>query len=438
MPALHDDVVADSVGPVVDNGFGENLTPPDEYDPFGISKPIVRATSTGPVEPLLDPKSHPDPDSAEPAPKIPYWDRPKQPRDWYWFLGRLGSGLIILGLLMFLFVGYQLWGTGIEEAQSQDRLENAFQDLVGSTTSPDRTTIAPSSTVPTSSPVTTTVAPEVVREPVVIDEGDPIAVIEIPAIGIEKFVVAGVQTADLKKGPGHYPDTPMPGELGNVAIAGHRTTYGEPFRHVDELEIGDEIIITDLFTRRFVYRVTGTQIVGPTDSWVVSTTDPTRATLTLTTCHPEFSAKQRLIVYAELDISFTAVAEGPAAVYRSKVPQTTTTSTIAATTTTVADSALVTTVPNATTTTTTTIATPVESSNDVETGVFESGWFSDGAAWPHVLFWGALELLVVWGAWQVAKRYRNRLIGAAVGFVPFFFVLYFVFQNVNRLLPPNL
>jgi sortase A len=55
-----------------------------------------------------------------------------------------------------------------------------------------------------------------------------------------------------------------------------------------------------------------------------------------------------------------------------------------------------------------------------------------------VLFWGALELLVVWGAWQVAKRYRNRLIGAAVGFVPFFFVLYFVFQNVNRLLPPNL
>ena len=120
------------------------------------------------------------------------------------------------------------------------------------------------------------------------------------------------------------------------------------------------------------------------------------------------------------------------------MPQTTTTSTIAATTTTVADSAVVTTVPNSTTTTTTTIATPVESSNDVETGVFESGWFSDGAAWPHVVFWGALELLVVWGAWQVAKRYRNRLIGAAVGFVPFFFVLYFVFQNVNRLLPPNL
>ncbi|MFZ9930701.1 MAG: class E sortase, partial [Ilumatobacteraceae bacterium] len=262
-------------------------------------------------------------------------------------------------------------------------------------------------------------------------------VIEIPAIGIEKFVVAGVQTADLKKGPGHYPDTPMPGELGNAAIAGHRTTYGEPFRQLDELEIGDEIILTDLFTRRFVYRVTGTQIVGPTDSWVVSTTDPTRATLTLTTCHPEFSAKQRLIVYAELDISFTAVAEVAAAVYRSKVPQTTTT-TIATTTTTIADSAVVTTVPNATTTTTTTIATPVESNDDVETEVFESGWFSDGAAWPHVVFWGALELLVVWGAWQVAKRYRNRLIGAAVGFVPFFFVLYFVFQNVNRLLPPNL
>ena len=74
----------------------------------------------------------------------------------------------------------------------------------------------------------------------------------------------------------------------------------------------------------------------------------------------------------------------------------------------------------------------------IEADIFESGWFSDGAAWPHVLAWIALELLVVWAAWRVAKRLRNRLIGAAVGFVPFFVVLYFVFQNVNRLLPPNL
>jgi uncharacterized membrane protein len=87
---------------------------------------------------------------------------------------------------------------------------------------------------------------------------------------------------------------------------------------------------------------------------------------------------------------------------------------------------------------TTTVPVAIEDDTVIEADIFESGWFSDGAAWPHVLAWIALELLVVWAAWRVAKRLRNRLIGAAVGFVPFFVVLYFVFQNVNRLLPPNL
>ena len=89
------------------------------------------------------------------------------------------------------------------------------------------------------------------------------------------------------------------------------------------------------------------------------------------------------------------------------------------------------------TTTTTTIATPIDQ-RDFEVDTFAEGWFSDPSAWPQVIVWGLLEILIVWGAWQVAKRFRNRLIGAAVGFVPFFVVLYFVFQNVNRLLPPNL
>ena len=69
---------------------------------------------------------------------------------------------------------------------------------------------------------------------------------------------------------------------------------------------------------------------------------------------------------------------------------------------------------------------------------FGRGWFSDPAAWPHFIAWTLVELLIVWLAWRIARRFRNRLIGAAVGFVPFFVVLYFVFQNVNRLLPPNL
>ncbi|MFN5604568.1 MAG: hypothetical protein ACK49V_08470, partial [Actinomycetes bacterium] len=101
-------------------------------------------------------------------------------------------------------------------------------------------------------------------------------------------------------------------------------------------------------------------------------------------------------------------------------------------------SASSTTVADTATTVAPTTTVPVVIDDEVEADVFESGWFSDGAAWPHVLTWIALEILVVWGAWQVAKRFRNRLIGAAVGFVPFFVVLYFVFRNVNRLLRPNL
>jgi sortase A len=341
---------------------------------------------------------------------------------------------------MFMFVGYQLWGTGIEEAQSQNRLEDSFAELVARVEdSPDPTVDATNPQSPTTT-VAGVVDPEPAEtpDPIAIVEGDPVAIIELPTIGVKKFVVAGVQTADLKKGPGHYPDTPFPGELGNAAIAGHRTTYGEPFRQLDELELGDEIKVTDLFGREFVYRVTGTQIVGPSDSWVVATTDPTIATLTLTTCHPEFSAKQRLIVSAELDSTVSAPVDRPAAAYPSKNASATAT-TIPEPTSTVS-SASSTTIADGTTSTTLapTTTVPVIIVDEVEADVFESGWFSDGAAWPHVLAWIALEILVVWGAWRVAKRFRNRLIGAAVGFVPFFVVLYFVFQNVNRLLPPNL
>jgi sortase A len=439
VPAGHADVVADSVSDVVDDEFGMYTEPPDDYDPFGVSKPIPRPTVSGPIEPLMESRASETPASSAPTTKIPYWDRPRQARDWYWFLGRLGSGLIILGLLMFLFVGYQLWGTGIEEAQSQNRLEDSFAELVArtdesknaTTTVADSIVDAPSTTVADTVP-----GPVDDRAPIEIVEGDPIAIIELPTIGVQKFVVAGVQTADLKKGPGHYPDTPFPGELGNAAIAGHRTTYGEPFRHLDDLEIGDPIEITDLFGRVFVYRVTGTQVVGPSDSWVVATTDSTRATLTLTTCHPEFSAKQRLIVSADLDTSVSEIAERPAAIYASSIASTTTT-TVAPETTTTVLSTSTTVADGVTTDTTTTTLAPVVDT-DVEADIFESGWFSDGGAWPDLIVWVALESIVVWLAWRVAKRLRNRIIGAAVGFVPFFVVLYFVFQNVNRLLPPNL
>ena len=413
--------------------FGGDLTPPDHYDPFETSRPIPRSTGNGPIEPLLMPRNNGDEvRNAAPAVKVPYWDRPKPKKDWYWFLGRLGSSLITLGLLMFLFVGYQLWGTGIEEAQSQNKLENRFTEIAVTPSSIPSTSVAPSISEP---PVTTTIAP---AKPIVVNEGDPIAIIDMPTIGVKKYVVAGVQTADLKKGPGHYPGTPFPGELGNASIAGHRTTYGEPFRHLDDLNIGDPIIITDLLGRQFTYLVTNQQVVGATDSWVVATTDRTKAILTLTTCHPEFSAKQRLIISAELDLTQSDIATSPAAIYADDAAETTAgpstevvstevTTTVAAETTTV------------TTTTTTAPAIVVKDSNNNESAdALSRGWFSDLSAIPQTLLWGLLELLIVMGAWQVAKKYRNRIIGTAVGFIPFLFVLYFVFQNVNRLLPPNL
>jgi sortase A len=365
--------------------------------------------------------------NAAPLVKVPFWDRPKPKKDWYWFLGRLGSSLITLGLLMFLFVGYQLWGTGIEEAQSQNKLENRFAEIAVTASSIPSTSVAPSISEP---PVKTTIAP---LKPIVVNEGDPIAIIAMPTIGVNKYVVAGVQTADLKKGPGHYPGTPFPGELGNASIAGHRTTYGEPFRHLDDLNLGDPIIITDLLGRKFTYLVTNQQVVGATDSWVVATTDRTKAILTLTTCHPEFSAKQRLIISAELDLTQSDIATSPAAIYADDAADTT-----AGPSTEVVSTEVTTTVVTETTTTTVPATIVDDSNNSASADALSRGWFSDLSAIPQTLLWGLLELLIVMGAWQVAKKYRNRIIGSAVGFIPFFVVLYFVFQNVNRLLPPNL
>jgi sortase A len=372
--------------------------------------------------------------------KVPFWDRPKPKKDWYWFLGRLGSSLIILGLLMFLFVGYQLWGTGIEEAQSQNKLEDRFSQIAVTTSAPPPTVVVPSIDEPS---LETTVAPPKpieIPQPIVINEGDPIALIELPTLGVKKYVVAGVQTADLKKGPGHYPATPFPGELGNAAIAGHRTTYGEPFRHLDDLNIGDPIVITDLLGRTFTYLVSNQQVVEATDSWVVATTDPTKAILTLTTCHPEFSAKQRLIISAELDLAQSDIAASPAAMYADEIVDTTTVPSTEVVTSEAPTIAVPETTTAPTATTSTTIpAIIVDDSNISESAdALSRGWFSDLSAIPQTLLWGFIELLVVFGAWQLAKKNRNRIIGAAAGFIPFFVVLYFVFQNVNRLLPPNL
>jgi len=124
------------------------------------------------------------------------------------------------------------------------------------------------------------------------------AVIRIPAIGVNQAVVEGVARSDLRKGPGHYPGTAVPGYSGNMVISGHRTTYTKPFYDVDLLVAGDAIVV-DTPGGSFRYIVERSYVVSPDDLRPLDTT--TGAVLTLTTCTPKGSADSRLVVVANLE-----------------------------------------------------------------------------------------------------------------------------------------
>lgn len=211
-------------------------------------------------------------------------------------LSAVGRVCITAGVLILLFVVYQLWGTGIREAQAQNRLEDDFADVLEEA---NETTTTTTSTTSTSVPSTTTTteAPEPVPPIDPVADGEPTAHLVIPKIGVDKIVVEGVSLSDLKKGPGHYPETPLPGQEGNAAIAGHRTTYGAPFNRIDELVAGDEIRV-ETVQGDFRYVVTEQLIVSPTQVEVLEDKGDNR--LTLTACHPKYSARQRIVVVAQL------------------------------------------------------------------------------------------------------------------------------------------
>jgi sortase A len=192
------------------------------------------------------------------------------------FIAGLGRTLIGTGVLILLFVAYELWGTGLFEHRTQARLKKAAP--------PPPECSAEGSTITNPTPPAT-------------PEGEAVARIKICRIGVEKAVVNGVGDEDLKKGPGHYPDTPLPGTAGNAAIAGHRTTYGAPFFRLDEVENGDPIMVSTA-QGQFRYEVTEKTVVTPTHVEVLDNTPDNR--LTLTTCEPRFSAAKRLIVVAKL------------------------------------------------------------------------------------------------------------------------------------------
>ncbi len=128
--------------------------------------------------------------------------------------------------------------------------------------------------------------------------GDAIGRIVAPAMdGLDIVVVQGTDTASLEKGPGHYPETPFPGQGGTVGIAGHRTTYLAPFRHIDSMKPGDRITL-EMPYAHFLYRVQKTAIVDPSDVGVVRKVGYER--LVLSACNPLYSAAQRYIVFARL------------------------------------------------------------------------------------------------------------------------------------------
>ncbi len=128
--------------------------------------------------------------------------------------------------------------------------------------------------------------------------GGALGRIELPTLDRKFVVVEGTDTASLRTGPGRYPDTGMPGEGRTVAVAGHRTTYLAPFRSVDRLRRRDRIVLRVPYGQ-FVYRVERTRIVDPSDTWVVDDVGYER--LVLTACHPLYSAKQRIVVFARLE-----------------------------------------------------------------------------------------------------------------------------------------
>lgn len=306
----------------------------------------------------------------------------------------IGLTLITLGVIVLLFVAYQLFGTNIAEAHSQSNLKKSFAAEVAHNRG--NPTGNPSGN-PTGNPSGNPGDNPTLGGPATTTPGTPtsgaIDELVIPKMGIDKYVVQGVGEADLRRGPGHYPNTPLPGQVGNSAIAGHRTTYGAPFFDLNKLGPGDDIFIINTNGTRLDFKVTGTKVVSPDN---VSVLDPTTfPQLTLTTCNPRFSATSRLIVFARLAADVTPLPTPP------------------------------------------TTAPPPAQHNTLVSDNLGKG---NSHAWPPVFGYGALVLVL----WVLVRLLINRTrrwarAGAYVGGIAVCLIpLWFMFENVVLLLPQNI
>jgi sortase A len=231
-----------------------------------------------------------------------------------------GWTFIWLGVYLLGFVAYQLWFTNLLAARDQSALAAGLDEHFAAV-EVEEVEYVPPPQDPVTTPTTVADEPDLDPEPdsepepeprILLQEaegevGEAFAQIRIASIDLDVTVVEGVRRRDLKKGPGHLTGTPLPGQPGNAVVSGHRTTYGAPFGDVDDLVPGDRIEVETAIGVH-VYEVReapdrcrnedGLCVVKPTDLWV---TEPRHgAWLTLTTCHPRFSSRQRLIVFAEL------------------------------------------------------------------------------------------------------------------------------------------
>lgn len=206
-------------------------------------------------------------------------------------VGWTGELLVTAGVLVLLFVAWQLWWTDVTSERAQAQIVDALvQDFANGSTGP--------ATGPDT--VTSEAYPD-------LGEADAFAVIRIPRFGADyaRPVIEGVGRPVLALGVGHYEGTAGPGEIGNFAVAGHRTTYGRPFHDIDRLRDGDRVIVETKPTV-YVYEITDREIVLPTQTEVIAPVPdapgekPTERLLTMTSCHPKYSATERFVTHGRL------------------------------------------------------------------------------------------------------------------------------------------
>lgn len=218
----------------------------------------------------------------------------------------VGEILITLGVLLLLFVAYQLVWTNVEASRAQGQVSDAIRD----------TWQRPQAAGPDAQGAETQDDDAGTRQTAV-DFGSGFAFLRIPRLGEDYTVpvLEGVDLEVLAQGVGHYPQTALPGQVGNFAVAGHRATNGEPFAYLDRLQRGDAMVV-ETRDAWLTYVVDRTQIVSPSDVWVLDPVPgqpgakPTERLITLTTCNPRWASYERLIVFGYLE-SRRDKADGP-------------------------------------------------------------------------------------------------------------------------------